>query len=88
MNVSISQRNLERIKRKVASGRYSSLDDVLDDALALLDERDSALEWELADTKEKLLQGLAEAKSGQSVPAEQVFQELRRRNADAGKNRL
>ena len=86
MDVPISQRNLDHLERKVASGRYHSLDDVLDNALALLDERDLSLDQELADVREKVRQGLAEVEDGQSIPAAQVFRELRRRNADVRKN--
>ena len=73
MDVPISQRNLDHLERKVATGRYDSLDDVLDKALALLDERDLALDQELADVREKVSQGLAEVNGGQSIPAAQGF---------------
>ena len=36
MNVPINEQNLEHIRRKVGSGRYSSIDDVLDNALGNL----------------------------------------------------
>ena len=88
MDVPISQRNLDHLERKVASGRYDSLDDVLDKALALLDERDLALDQELADVWQKVRQGFAEVEDGQSIPAAQVFHELRRRSAEMGQGDL
>ena len=81
MNVSMSERNVERIQRKVGSGRYSSVDDVLESALGLLDERDQALERELAEMRESVRRGTEQADAGQVVPASEVFEELRRRNA-------
>ncbi len=81
MNVSISDSTLDRIRRKVESGRYLSLDDVLDSALALLDERDDALERELAEMRESVRRGTEQADAGRVVPATEVFAELRRRNA-------
>ena len=54
MDIAINEQNQERIRRKVESGKYSSVDDVLANALALLDERDDDLESELADMHEKV----------------------------------
>ena len=81
MEIAISDQNQERIRRKVESGIYSSADDVLASALALLDERDDDLDSELADMREKVRMGLEESKAGLAVPASEVFDELRRRNA-------
>ena len=81
MNVSMSERNVERIRSKVDSGRYSSVDNVLDSALGLLDERDQALERELAEMHESVRRGTEQAVAGQVVPASEVFEGLRRRNA-------
>ena len=82
MDIAINEHNEERIRRKVESGKYSSADDVLANALALLDERDTDLEGELADMREKVGLGLEESKAGLAVPAGEVFDELRRRNAE------
>ena len=82
MDIAISEQNQERIRRKVQSGMYSSADDVLGSALALLDEREDDLESELADMREKVQLGLEESKAGLAVPASEVFDELRRRNAE------
>jgi antitoxin ParD1/3/4 len=82
MDIAISEQNQERIRRKVESGMYSSADDVLADALTLLDERDDDLESELADMRRKVRKGLDESKAGLAVPASEVFDELRRRNAE------
>ncbi len=81
MDVSINERNLAHIRRKVESGKYSSTDDVIGNALALLDERDEALESELAEMRESVRRGTEQADGGQTVPAGEVFDQLRRRNA-------
>ena len=73
MEVSINEQNLAHIMRKVESGKYSSPDEVIDSALALLDERDIALESELNEMRESVRQGTEEADSGQVVPATDVF---------------
>ena len=80
MNISVSDQINERIKRKVESGLYPSTDEVLVKALTLLDEHDDELERELADMHEKVRTGTAQADAGELIPAEEVFDELRRRN--------
>ena len=57
MNVSISEQNLARIRRKVES--------------------------ELEDMRESVRRGTAQADSGQVIPATEVFNELRQRDAGA-----
>ena len=82
MDIAISEQNQERIRRKVESGAYLSADEVLANALTLLDERDDELDSELADMREKVRKGLEESKAGLAVPASQVFDELRQRNVE------
>ena len=85
MNISVSDQINERIRRKVESGRYSSMDEVLGRALTLLDEHDDELERELADMHEKVRIGTEQADAGELIPADEVFDELRRRH-DAAVN--
>lgn len=87
MDVVISERNLAHIKSKIDSGKYSSTDEVLVNALALLDEHDADLESELADLSESVRQGTEQADAGQVFPANEVFEELRQRNASLAKPR-
>ena len=86
MNISVSDQINERIRRKVESGRYSSMDEVLGRALTLLDEHDDELERELADMHEKVRIGTEQADAGELIPAAEVFDELRQRH-DATVNR-
>ncbi|MCH7786392.1 MAG: type II toxin-antitoxin system ParD family antitoxin [Chloroflexi bacterium] len=81
MNISISEQHGEHIKRKVESGIYRSPDDVIAKALELLDEHDEELERELADMRLKVKISTEQADAGQLIPASEVFDELRRRNA-------
>ena len=82
MDIAIGDQNLERIGPNIESGVYSSADEVLASALALVDEREDDQEAELADMHEKVRIGLEESKAGLAVPASEVFDELRRRNAE------
>ena len=57
MDIAISEQNQERIRRKVESGMYPSVDAVLANALTLLDQRDDDLKSELADMRQKVRKG-------------------------------
>ena len=85
MSLTISARNLNHIKRKIESGKYASVDEVLVSALALLDERDDTLDRELPDMQERVRRGTQQADAGELIPAGEVFEELRHRNAVAAK---
>lgn len=43
-------------------------------------EHDTKLERELADTREKVRKGTAQADAGELIPADKIFGELRRRH--------
>ena len=45
-------------------------------------EQDAKLERELADMREKVRKGTAQADAGELVPADEVFNEIRRRDDD------
>jgi antitoxin ParD1/3/4 len=81
MDVSINEQNQEHIRRKVKTGIYQSTDEVIARALELLDEHDSDLEQELAEIRARVQRGIEQADAGQLIPAGEVFEELRRRNA-------
>ena len=82
MNISINEQNQEHIKRKLQAGQYGTSDEVIAKALALLDERDEALEQELADMRKKVRIGTEQADAGQLTPASEVFDKLLKHNAE------
>jgi len=77
----ISQHHEEQIKRRVESGKYGSPDEVLDKALAALEDREQALAEEFAEIEAKLAIADEQIKNGELIPASEVFDELRQRNA-------
>jgi antitoxin ParD1/3/4 len=85
MDISISDKNKERIRRKIASGKYSSPDEVLEKALESLDEREEALAEEFAEIEERLAIADEQIAKGQLIPSEEVFAKLRKRNAERTK---
>ncbi len=63
------------VKAKVKSGRFTSADEVITEAVRLLRQREEAEE---ARTLEGIRQGLEDMRVGRGRPAEQVFAEIRR----------
>ena len=60
----------------IRSGRYNSKSEILRDGLRVIEERESRREAELDALKKALAEGMT---SGPSIPAEQVFDELKAR---------
>ena len=82
MGISINEHNQDRIRRKIESGKYGSPDDVVAQALKLLDDYDEGLERELADMRAKVQRGTEQADAGKLTPGSEVFDRLMRRNAE------
>ncbi len=82
MSISINEQNQDRIRRKIESGKYGSPDDVVAQALKLLDDYDEGLERELADMRAKVQKGTEQADAGNLTPGSEVFDRLMRRNAE------
>jgi antitoxin ParD1/3/4 len=77
MNVSLTP-DLERlVQEKVTSGLYSSANEVVREALRLLQERDELRRIRLDDLRKEIAIGLAEADRGELLDGEQVMAELR-----------
>lgn len=64
MDVSFNEHNLEHVKRKLESGRYSTPDDVLSKALALLNQHNEELARELEDVRAKVQEGVEALENG------------------------
>lgn len=61
----------------VASGRYACAEDAISEGLELLKDQEFAREARRAELFAKIDKGLEDARAGRTVPAEQVFAELR-----------
>jgi antitoxin ParD1/3/4 len=63
------------VQRKVQSGRFTSSDEAISEALRLLRQREEAEE---ARVLEDIRQGLEDMRAGRGRPAEDVFADIRR----------
>ncbi len=79
MTIAIRPELEHKIADKVKSGRYASADDVVADALDLLDKVEEAERIWKADISDKIDEGWAQAERGESIPADIAFARLRDR---------
>ena len=76
MPSSVALGNLEEVvERLVASGRYNSKSEVIREGIRLVEER----EKQLAALDAALALGIADAEAGRTLPADEVFAELKSR---------
>jgi antitoxin ParD1/3/4 len=83
MNVSLTPELEQLVQDKVSSGFYNSASEVVREALRLLQERDELRKVRLEELRREIARGVEAADRGELVPAEEVFESLRRRNAEA-----
>jgi antitoxin ParD1/3/4 len=76
LNVSLTPELAAFVTSRVASGRYLSASEVVREALRLLEEREHAREAALQKVRQEIAAGLAQAKRGELVDGEAVFDEL------------
>jgi antitoxin ParD1/3/4 len=75
MNTYLSK-DLERfVQAKVRSGRFTSSDEAITEAVRLLRQREEAEETRVL---EGIRQGLEDMRAGRGRPAEEVFEDIRR----------
>ena len=79
MNISLSPRLEQLVRKKVASGTYDSVNQVIEEALFLLEERDVA--WSLRRDRllEEIATGIYQADNRQLVDSIEVFRSLHRK---------
>ena len=81
MEVSISSEFQQFIERQVSLGAYTTPSEVIGDALRLLQLHDREREALVNDLRQKIAVGIEQLDRGDSIGAGEVFDELRRRNA-------
>ena len=77
MIVTLTPNQATMVRGKVASGKYSSENAVIDEALRLLQQQDQTYQDWVREVNERIEEGLEELRQGKSISGEQAFQELR-----------
>lgn len=77
VNVSLTPELDAFLQSRVKSGRYQTTSEVVRDALRLLERQEQEREAALKQLKAKLNRGASQAKRGELLNGDQVFEELR-----------
>ncbi len=85
MNVSLTPQLENLLKEKVATGMYSSVSEVVREALRLLSERDSMQEIKRESLKNEIAQGLKSLNNGHGQPLDIEAIKAKGRQALAGR---
>ena len=78
MNVSVGQEFEEFVQKKVASGDYASVSEVVREGLRLLKEKDLLFEARLQALKGEIQKGIDQVAAGDLLDGPTVVQELRK----------
>ena len=76
MNVSLTPQLARMVSAKVASGQYQSASEVVREGLRLLVEQEALRRARLRDVRNQIAVGLEQARRGELLDGEQVFEEL------------
>jgi antitoxin ParD1/3/4 len=84
MEIKLTPENEKLIERKLGTGQYRSANDVVREALHLLEAYDEAYQKKLTALRNEIERGID---SGPGIPADEAFQELWARIAARKKKR-
>ncbi|HZW29833.1 MAG TPA: type II toxin-antitoxin system ParD family antitoxin [Isosphaeraceae bacterium] len=68
MELAVSAELQQIVREKVESGDYASADDLLREALQLLDDRDRLRAWKLEALRQEIAVGIQQAEQGMVAP--------------------
>src|SRR5689334_13119991 len=87
VNVSLTPQLDAFLQARVKSGRYQTTSEVVREALRLLEHQEKEREAGLKQLQAKLTRGAAQAKRGELLDGDQVFEELRKLIEERGRTR-
>lgn len=77
MNIILKPEQEQLIKAKVNSGKYTTSEEVIAEALQLLDARDTDYQKWVEDTRKKVAVGLAQLDKGEGIEVQTVINKLK-----------
>ena len=76
MDVHLSPEAEELLQQRLKTGRYSSVNEIVHEALRLLDEQDRFIDLRREELRAKIAEGLDSLRRGEGVDGEAVFDRL------------
>jgi antitoxin ParD1/3/4 len=73
MNITLNPEQARFVQQKLESGKYQTVDEVILEALHLLEEHEKTYEEWVIETRKKVEVGLAELERGEGIPLEEVM---------------
>lgn len=77
MTIILKPEQEQLIQAKIKSGKYTTVDEVIAEALQLLDERDQHYQQWVEETRQKVAVGLAELDKGEGIEVQTVISQLK-----------
>ena len=77
MNIVLKPEQGKWIQAKVNSGKYTTVDEVIAEALKLLDERDKHYQKWVEDSRKKVAVGLVQLDKGAGIEVQTVINKLK-----------
>ncbi len=77
MNIILKPEQEKLIQAKVKSGKYTTVDEVISEALKFLYERDKHYQNWIEDTRKKVAVGLAQLDRGEGIEVQTVINKLK-----------
>lgn len=87
LNVSLTPELEEFVATRVSSGRYQSASEVVRQGLRLLQEQETTRQAQLDRLRSQINLGLDQARRGELLDGEAVFEELERRASELDRPR-
>ena len=76
MGISLRPETERKIRDQMEAGGYPSVDEVVQEGLRLLEERDRMKKSDLDEVRRKIAVGLQQLDRGEGIDGEKVFEEL------------
>lgn len=80
MNISLTPQLEDFVKRKVNSGMYTSVSEVIREALRMMGEQEREKDVKLLELKREINAGLESLDKGEGIEGEEVFAKLREKS--------